>query len=137
MDYILLRLIQHLQKLPDYMKNCLNYTYATRPLLQCFLQSNLDKNTAEAHKEPSTIYKSDLRTLKGKHLVLSSHRLLGVVVKFRTCPKPHELSRVPLFHRGLTSCQDVLFDLNRSFLRQTDLRVILQYFSSKFHFTLS
>ena len=34
------------------MKNCLNYTfYATRPLLQCFLQSNLDKNTAGAHKD--------------------------------------------------------------------------------------
>ena len=70
MDYILLL---HLQKLPDYMKNCLNYTsYATRSLLQCFLQSNLDKNTAGAHKEPSTIYKSNLRTLKSKHLALSS-----------------------------------------------------------------
>ena len=36
------------------MKKCLNYTsYATRPLLQCFLHSNLDKNTAGADKEPS------------------------------------------------------------------------------------
>ena len=58
------------EKLPYYMKNC--SSYATRPLLQCFLQSNLDKNTAGAHKEPRTIYKSDLRTLKSKHLVLSS-----------------------------------------------------------------
>ena len=46
------------------MKNCLNCTsYATRPLLQCFLQSDWGKNTAGTRKEPSMIYKINLRTL--------------------------------------------------------------------------
>ena len=45
---------------------------ATRPLSRCYLQSNLVKNTAGAHKEPSKKYKNNLRTLKSKHLVLCS-----------------------------------------------------------------
>ena len=87
------------------MKNCLHYTsYATHPLLQCFLQSNLDKNTAGAHKEPSTIYNRQSSNTEEQTLCAvllsryNSSQLLGIAVKFRTCPKPHELSRVPLFH---------------------------------------
>ena len=66
------------------MKNCLNYTsYATRPLLQCFLQSNLDKNTAGAHTEPSTIYTEE-QTPRAVLLDLSRYNSSQVV---RGCSK--------------------------------------------------
>ena len=53
------------------MKNCLNYTsYATRPFL-CFLQSNLDKTTAGAHKEPSTRASNTSNTEEQTHCAVS------------------------------------------------------------------
>ena len=44
----------------------MNYIYATRPLSGCYLRSYLVKNSAGAHIEPNTKYKSNLRTLKSK-----------------------------------------------------------------------
>ena len=93
---------------------CITETNPTRPLSRCYLRLYLVKNTAGSHKEPNKKYKNNLQTLKSK-------RTAGQL-DYRFSRSDQSFERVQnhtsfhAFYWDVTICQDMFYDLKRSFL---------------------